>query len=451
MKIICGTDLSEHSRRSIAAADALARRFDQDLELAHVVSPSISDRLAEAVREMHTREATEALERIRSELGRPGDGVQTRLLRGHPDEELARLAEDPEVSLVVVGSLGERTGGLWTLGSCAERVAESCPRPTLIVRDEKPFAEWSEKRPLKIFVAWNFDEASENALRLVAQWRRLGPCEITVAHVDFPPAEARRLGVRTEFWSARNEPLVQEVLEREVRERTEAILGSAPDHVVVEGDYGRPDFHFAHLANERRPDLVVCGTHQRRGFSRLAQGSFSRGLLHHSQASVLMAPLAEREAETIPRIGKVLVTTDLSELGNHAVPIACALLPEGGTVHLLHIQEPFHIPSPMVPKYQTTGVSAAEHERETHEVKARLRRLVPPAAESRGIRAEVHVVEASNLAAAICQCAERYGVDLICMSSHGRGGLTQLVTGSVTSAVISRSHRPVTVVKAPEK
>ena len=450
MKIICGTDLSDNSRQSIAAANALATRFDQDLDVVHVIHPSISDKFAQAVRDMHTKDATDGLNEIEAMLDRRDDRARTQLLWGHADEELNKLAADSEVSFAIVGSLGHRTNDRWALGSTAERVAETCHKPTLVVRDEKPFTEWSAERPLRIFIAWNFEETSENALRWIAEWRKFGPCEFTVAHVDFPPEEARRLGVKSNFWSAHNEPLVQDVLERDVRERAAAILGEPPEHVVVEGDYGRPDFHFSHLANERRPDLVVCGTHQRHGIGRLAHTSFSRGLLYNSRASVLTVPLAGHVAEPIPEIRKVLVTTDFSDLGNHAIPTAYAMVKDGGTVYLLHIEEPFHVPSPMIPKYQTTGVSASEHDRDNRDMKMRLQHLIPPAAEARGIKTDVRIVEGTNLAAAICQCAERYGVDMICMGSHGRGGLTQLVTGSVTNAVISRSHRPVTVVKPPE-
>ncbi len=76
--------------------------------------------------------------------------------------------------------------------------------------------------------------------------------------------------------------------------------------------------------------------------------------------------------------------------------------------------------------------------------------LIPAEAVDRGITTDVRVLEGNQLASAICQCAERFGVDLICLGSHGRGGLSRLVLGSVASAVIARSHRPVTVVKPPE-
>ena len=41
----------------------------------------------------------------------------------------------------------------------------------------------------------------------------------------------------------------------------------------------------------------------------------------------------------IPKISKVLVTTDLSDFANRAIPYAYAVAHPGGEVHLLHLIE----------------------------------------------------------------------------------------------------------------
>jgi nucleotide-binding universal stress UspA family protein len=450
MKIICGTDLSPDSRRSVAAADALARRFRAKLDLVHVMHRSLADTMAKAVREMHEEDCRLGLTELAAMLDDDARRVKTRLLTGNADEELVRLGSGEDALFLVVGSVGHRGQGHWRLGSCAERVAETSHTPTLVVRDETAFTDWGkDDRVMRIMVAWDFDGTGENALRAAARWAELGPCEITVTHVDWPPEEARRHGQRTDFFSTRNSPEVQRALERDVLERAAKVLGREPDAVLVDGDYSRPDFHFAHLVNERCPDLVVCGTHQFHGLKRLRQNSFSRGLLHNCESNMLLVPLVHEAAASVPRTRRVLVATDFSDLGNRAVPMAFAQVADGGTVHLVHVVDPFHAPSPMVPKYQTHGASAREHEQEANEFRRRLRQLVPPEAEARGIAVDVRVVEGEPLAATICQLADRLDADLICLGSHGRGGLSRLVLGSVANAVIARTHRPVLVVKSP--
>jgi len=48
----------------------------------------------------------------------------------------------------------------------------------------------------------------------------------------------------------------------------------------------------------------------------------------------------------------------------------------------------------------------------------------------------------------IIQMAEEKNVDLIAMTSHGRGGLTRVFYGSVASGVLNRADRPLLVVRS---
>jgi nucleotide-binding universal stress UspA family protein len=71
-------------------------------------------------------------------------------------------------------------------------------------------------------------------------------------------------------------------------------------------------------------------------------------------------------------------------------------------------------------------------------------------------RAEGYTVgmEISNLppADAILDYAESQNVDLICLATHGRSGISRFVFGSVTQKVVQAAPVPVLVIrpKAPE-
>lgn len=60
----------------------------------------------------------------------------------------------------------------------------------------------------------------------------------------------------------------------------------------------------------------------------------------------------------------------------------------------------------------------------------------------------MEVVDGRKAAEAICQAAERNGVDMICVSSHGRSGLVKLVAGSVTQALLELTRRPVLLIRS---
>ena len=80
-------------------------------------------------------------------------------------------------------------------------------------------------------------------------------------------------------------------------------------------------------------------------------------------------------------------------------------------------------------------------------IEKQLRALVPAGAEARWLTTKVEVVESRHCSTAICQAAERFGADLICIGSHGRTGLSKAILGSVAQDVMAGSQRPVLVVE----
>jgi nucleotide-binding universal stress UspA family protein len=63
--------------------------------------------------------------------------------------------------------------------------------------------------------------------------------------------------------------------------------------------------------------------------------------------------------------------------------------------------------------------------------------------EARGFDVQADLVVDGNVSKAISNCARRYKFDLIAMATHGRGGLSDLVQGSVASAVVRAGVAPV--------
>lgn len=77
----------------------------------------------------------------------------------------------------------------------------------------------------------------------------------------------------------------------------------------------------------------------------------------------------------------------------------------------------------------------------------RLRDLIPAQAEALGLRSHLEIVEHPSPAIAIAQAAERFGANLICLSSRGRSRLAKAILGSVAQSVMARSERPVLVIR----
>jgi nucleotide-binding universal stress UspA family protein len=157
--------------------------------------------------------------------------------------------------------------------------------------------------------------------------------------------------------------------------------------------------------------------------------------------------MAKRKAKA-PEIRRVLAPTDLSDLGNEAVPYAYAMLPGGGTVYLIHVVETVTIPNPLYAHYSPgRAPTAEERAKQERALAEELRQLVPSDAAQRGIETQVEVVESEQVSEAICAMAERLEVDALCIGTHGRSGLPRVLFGSVTERVMHCTHRPVLLVR----
>jgi nucleotide-binding universal stress UspA family protein len=437
MSIVCGTDFSLNSTRAVRVAALLAHRFGEPLALVHVVDWSQTELLgttALAVNPARDRLRTSA-DRIR---GR-GIAVTEEIAGGAPDEVLVDYARRTSARLIVVASLGRRRPARWLLGSVAERTTQTSSVPVLVVRRSAGFLRWVEKGwPLRAIVGGDFSATGDAALGWVRELCRLGPCDVVVAHVYAPVAERRRLGLEDPTAGvddARTQ--IENSLLRDLAERA-ALVGRV--RFRVETSQGRVADQLVGMAIEEGADVLVVGTRQRRGTSRLWYGSVSNAALHLAPMNVLSVPAAERRhVRPIPRLRRVLVPTDFSELGDRAVPHAYATLAAGGAVHLLHVVE-------------SAAEPATPEERATQEraLVEKLQALIPDGAEARGIETHVEILENKDAGAAICSTAERLGVDLICLASHGRSGLVSTLAGSVARRVLRRTTRPLLIVRAPD-
>jgi nucleotide-binding universal stress UspA family protein len=77
--------------------------------------------------------------------------------------------------------------------------------------------------------------------------------------------------------------------------------------------------------------------------------------------------------------------------------------------------------------------------------------FVPRTALGSGITTRAEVVEHKEPAAAICQIADKFDADLICMVGRKRRWLHGALFGSVSEGVMARSSRPVLIARSPAR
>jgi nucleotide-binding universal stress UspA family protein len=113
-------------------------------------------------------------------------------------------------------------------------------------------------------------------------------------------------------------------------------------------------------------------------------------------------------------------------------------------LHLLHVH-----PSLPYPGAVAAIGSAAVEAYHRDESRAALAVAEAPLREARiALRS---IWEVGDPAQDIVAYAERHGIDLIVMGSHGHGALAALALGSVTSKVVARARVPVLIVRDPSE
>jgi nucleotide-binding universal stress UspA family protein len=129
----------------------------------------------------------------------------------------------------------------------------------------------------------------------------------------------------------------------------------------------------------------------------------------------------------------ILVPLDSSPFSEQALPMAFELAERtGATVHLVHVQEP-----PATPYWfdGTTSFDPAAAELLRTESARYLEDIAAQYAAADGVATMVRLLEAP-IVEAITEYAHGNAIDVIVMTTHGRGGISRLWLGSVADELI---------------
>ena len=290
MRVLCGTDFSPLAEKAATLAGLWSRRLGGELHLLHAGVPTHRGwdnawEQSQLGKEVH---------RLR-DLGVSVAGMD--MVVGNPDEVLVKEAAERAADLVVVGAIGHRLHERWLVGSVAARTARESPVPVLVVRDAEPFVAWLDgKRSLRVVAGYERGESAEHALRWAADLRHLGTVDLIVVQLVLPGTENRRLQVAGPGIGVELSPESERQLLEELRLAVAPLIGEVAARLAVKPALGRRDIHLVLEAQDAEADLVVVGSHQRKGFQRWWQGSVSSGVLHAAPMSIAVVPYRPAES-----------------------------------------------------------------------------------------------------------------------------------------------------------
>jgi nucleotide-binding universal stress UspA family protein len=300
--IVCGTDFGERAARAAEIAAGIAVLRKEKLFLAHALQlPAVvyfagdpvfvsAPELFKPDRAAMEKDAEGLLASEAKGLSeRTGAEVVPRLSIGPPDRVLLEVATDVKATLVVTGAQSRSGPARWVLGSTADRVARRSSSPVLVVRDESDgLLAWTKrKRPLRVGVGVNFEGSFPPVAALVQQLLAAGACELHWLHAFSFPAGSYYLRepVQPAMVEARAqlEPRTRKAMETLIRE---AKLPAGTLYL----EEGKPATALTRLAEDEKLDLLVVGTHGRKGLERALLGSVALGVLHGAHCPVAVAP-----------------------------------------------------------------------------------------------------------------------------------------------------------------
>lgn len=194
---------------------------------------------------------------------------------------------------------------------------------------------------------------------------------------------------------------------------------------------------------EAGADLVVMSTHGRGGLARSVFGSVANRLIQRAGVPVVLVPPHCEASWESRRPSQLLVPLDGSPLAeqaiHHAAGFARLLDAE---ILLVRALSPALHPRYRDDKLILSSADSVEVEDAWH--------YLSNAAE--GLRSTGHTVTIRVLvgspSVAIADAARTEGMDLIVMTTHGRGGLGRFLLGSVADGVLQRASMPVLLVRS---
>jgi nucleotide-binding universal stress UspA family protein len=194
-------------------------------------------------------------------------------------------------------------------------------------------------------------------------------------------------------------------------------------------------------AARRSADLIVMSTHGRTGLGRFIYGSVADYVMRHATSPVLLVPADAHVDLPTRRPPRILVPLDGSPLAEGALGPAAELARSlGGELCLVRVVEPhpplYGDPSSYMLMDPTAELDAA---------RAYLQnvRSTLPVGELKVTAIDAFGFSASTLIAT----ARQENVDVVAMSTHGNGGITRLIMGSVATRVVQRAGLPILIVR----
>ncbi|UCE63933.1 MAG: universal stress protein [Nitrospirota bacterium] len=284
MRVLLGVDGSKGSQEAAKAIVHLSP--PEEVILLNVVKvPNLAYQsawlrikdLSIIVEEEMRKEGEAVLEGIAAELSSYAKSITPQIENGDPGEVILNVAGAAKVTLIVLGARGLNRLSEMVFGSVSHRVMSHAICPTLIVKS--PIQRMSS-----VLVPIEGAEDAHRAMDFLAKKPFREFPHITVLHA-VPFAQPHWLEGALIPEGYRNELMVAgEALNSQIVAGL-ASLGYEAVSLLLDGP---PVELIVKAVRERQPDLMIVGSHGRKGLSRFVLGSVAHAVVHRASCSMMV-------------------------------------------------------------------------------------------------------------------------------------------------------------------
>lgn len=273
-------DFGAGSERAAKIAVAIAAKYGSKLDLLHALYiPPLA--FGDGTTQSYVpydeifRGAQEALDAAHAKIKERYPSAKAILVDGDPRDRIVEVATKHGVDLIVMGTHGRRGLSHVFFGSVAERVLRTSPVPVLTTGSPEGGDTFRH-----VLVATDFGEPAERAIVTASELATKFDAKLTLVHAYAMPTT---IYDERAYWPTadiiKNAELALAGALAKTRERA-----PAAESVLVRGD---PREGILAVARERNADLIVTGTHGRKGLQRVFLGSVAERVVRTAPIPVL--------------------------------------------------------------------------------------------------------------------------------------------------------------------
>jgi nucleotide-binding universal stress UspA family protein len=291
MKVLVAIDCSPASERALNEAAVRPWPEGTTFSVVNVVDLHRFARLP-ALIEDAKREADGLVKAGSEKLARTGHNALSEVIMGFPRRAISEYAKEWNADLIMAGSHGHSAIGRFLLGSVAQGILRTAPCSVEIVRSA-PSGPAPSSHPMKILLATDGSDCSVGATHSVANRPWPDGTAIKILSVEelivldnqvagyplpsvYPQSLLEELTTQSRDRASSAVKTAREIFQR-------AGMKVLDDQAI---ELGEPRTMILDTAKTWGADLIVLGSHGRRGMDRFLMGSVSEAVAIHAHCSV---------------------------------------------------------------------------------------------------------------------------------------------------------------------